>query len=77
MGQDSARRKLGAESSSRKAQDDLPSLVPGGSTGWGYDLVLDGSDSFTTRYAVFDACFFERGRWRSPRSAAMRRCGAR
>lgn len=26
----------------------------------GYDLVLDGSDNFDTRYAVSDACFFER-----------------
>ena len=25
-----------------------------------YDLVLDGSDNFDTRYAVSDACFFER-----------------
>jgi molybdopterin/thiamine biosynthesis adenylyltransferase len=25
----------------------------------GYDLVLDGSDNFATRYAVSDACFFE------------------
>jgi molybdopterin-synthase adenylyltransferase len=26
----------------------------------GYDIVLDGSDNFATRYAVSDACFFER-----------------
>ena len=26
----------------------------------GYDLVLDGSDNFDTRYAISDACFFER-----------------
>ena len=26
----------------------------------GYDLVLDGSDNFTTRYLVNDACFFTR-----------------
>ena len=26
----------------------------------GFDLVLDGSDNFSTRYAVSDACFFER-----------------
>jgi molybdopterin-synthase adenylyltransferase len=26
----------------------------------GYDLVLDGSDNFATRYAVSDACYFER-----------------
>jgi adenylyltransferase/sulfurtransferase len=26
----------------------------------GYDLVLDGSDNFVTRYAVSDACYFER-----------------
>ena len=25
-----------------------------------YDVVLDGSDNFATRYAVSDACFFER-----------------
>ena len=25
----------------------------------GYDLVLDGSDNFATRYAVSDACYFE------------------
>ncbi len=25
-----------------------------------YDIVLDGSDNFATRYAVSDACFFER-----------------
>jgi len=25
-----------------------------------YDLVLDGSDNFATRYAVSDACFYER-----------------
>ena len=24
----------------------------------GYDLVLDGSDNFETRYLVSDACFF-------------------
>jgi molybdopterin-synthase adenylyltransferase len=26
----------------------------------GYDVVLDGSDNFATRYAVSDACYFER-----------------
>src|SRR5580700_1604856 len=26
----------------------------------GYDVVVDGSDNFSTRYAVSDACFFER-----------------
>src|SRR6185295_4783872 len=26
----------------------------------GYDLTLDGSDNFDTRYAVSDACFYER-----------------
>ena len=26
----------------------------------GFDVVLDGSDNFATRYAVSDACFFER-----------------
>ena len=26
----------------------------------GYDLVLDGSDNFATRYAVSDACFYKR-----------------
>jgi adenylyltransferase/sulfurtransferase len=26
----------------------------------GYDVVIDGSDNFATRYAVSDACFFER-----------------
>jgi molybdopterin-synthase adenylyltransferase len=26
----------------------------------GYDVVLDGSDNFATRYAVSDACFYER-----------------
>jgi adenylyltransferase/sulfurtransferase len=26
----------------------------------GYDIVADGSDNFTTRYVVSDACFFER-----------------
>src|SRR5829696_3627526 len=26
----------------------------------GYDIVADGSDNFETRYAVSDACFFER-----------------
>ncbi|HYA73731.1 MAG TPA: molybdopterin-synthase adenylyltransferase MoeB [Roseiarcus sp.] len=26
----------------------------------GFDIVLDGSDNFATRYAVSDACFFER-----------------
>jgi molybdopterin/thiamine biosynthesis adenylyltransferase len=26
----------------------------------GYDIVADGSDNFATRYAVADACFFER-----------------
>src|SRR3954465_7574827 len=28
--------------------------------GAGYDVVADGSDNFDTRYAVSDACFFER-----------------
>jgi molybdopterin/thiamine biosynthesis adenylyltransferase len=26
----------------------------------GYDVILDGSDNFATRYAVSDACFYER-----------------
>ena len=26
----------------------------------GYDVIIDGSDNFATRYAVSDACFFER-----------------
>ncbi len=26
----------------------------------GYDVIADGSDNFTTRYAVSDACFYER-----------------
>src|ERR1700722_1465275 len=26
----------------------------------GYDVIVDGSDNFSTRYAVSDACFFER-----------------
>ena len=26
----------------------------------GYDIALDGSDNFVTRYALSDACFFER-----------------
>lgn len=26
----------------------------------GYDIVVDGSDNFTTRYTVSDACYFER-----------------
>ena len=29
----------------------------------GYDVVADGSDNFDTRYAVSDACFFERNLW--------------
>jgi adenylyltransferase/sulfurtransferase len=26
----------------------------------GFDVVADGSDNFATRYAVSDACFYER-----------------
>ena len=28
-----------------------------------FDIVLDGSDNFATRYAVSDACFYESSRW--------------
>lgn len=38
----------------RVADDNARSLVAG------YDIVVDGSDNFATRYAVSDACFFER-----------------
>lgn len=36
----------------------------------GYDVVVDGSDNFETRYALADACAAEKNRWCMPLSAA-------